>query len=60
MIGQSKINERNERIPDMTQKGMLLDFNVSLNKKIKKIQQTSNFKKIAEAFILYDHKSSTL
>ena len=45
MTGRSKMNEIEERLPDMTLKGILLDVSVSPKKKIKKdeIHQTSNF-----------------
>lgn len=46
MTGRSKMNEIEERLPDMTLKGILLDVSVSpKKKKIKndEIQQTSNF-----------------
>jgi hypothetical protein len=45
MTGRSKMNEIEERLPDMTLKGILLDVSVSPKFFFKKdeIHQTSNF-----------------
>jgi hypothetical protein len=52
MIGQSKMNER---LPDLIQNRMLPVVSVSPEKKVKKLQQTSNFTKIDCERSMYLH-----